>query len=470
MADELRFYFVVNASKLPNDVRDFYRAEDLDSLGKWIASAGGLGASLESAFHVTREPLSSNRIRFVPKQARGPSAVDELVVSLTIHREDALDPIAKSLAGLSAYLGGGSNIPFACADHWAPTDATDPIFGDRSAVERLLGLKYVRDEKGLTGDGVNVVIIDQGLNADQLGDRYGGGWNVRDGAQAGTAEHRPGSRKRPHGMMIANNILQVAPQARLWDLPLLPPPKSDIASRISDIPVFLNLAQPAISDMLDRIRSYIADGIGPWVLVNPWAIYDSRSDLKPPYDYIKNPMHIFNKLVGYAVRDGIDVVFGAGNCGQFCPDRRCSATDQGPGRSILGANSHPDVLTVGAVRTDEMWLGYSSQGPGQAQLETGTPEPNRASRKPDVCAPSQFCENGDAFTINTGTSAACALATGVVAALRGRWKDTTALPPAKLKDVLINTARRHDGPRWDGRLGHGILDAKAAYEALHATS
>ena len=52
--------------------------------------------------------------------------------------------------------------------------------------------------------------------------------------------------------------------------------------------------------------------------------------------------------LGSIVNDGIDVVFSAGNCGQFCPDRRCGETDRGPGHSIWGANSHPRVLTFGA--------------------------------------------------------------------------------------------------------------------------
>jgi subtilisin family serine protease len=79
--------------------------------------------------------------------------------------------------------------------------------------------------------------------------------------------------------------------------------------------------------------------------------------------------------------------------------------------------------------------------------------------------PSQFCENDDAFTTNTGTSAACALATGVVAALRGKWHaDQQPQPsPDELKQLLIRTARKTHGPNWDGRFGHGILDAKAAY-------
>ena len=66
-----------------------------------------------------------------------------------------------------------------------------------------------------------------------------------------------------------------------------------------------------------------------------------------------------------ALQEHVDVVFAAGNCGEFCPAPRCGKVDRVPGHSIWGANSSSAVITAGAVLTNEMWLGYSSQGPGQ---------------------------------------------------------------------------------------------------------
>jgi subtilisin family serine protease len=195
--------------------------------------------------------------------------------------------------------------------------------------------------------------------------------------------------------------------------------------------------------------------------VNPWGIYDRRSEY-PLGGYTENPLNLFNLLVAVAVLQDIDVVFAAGNCGQFCPDNRCGERDRGPAHSIWGANSLEPVLTVGAVRADDMWLGYSSQGPGQPRLALG-------AEKPDLCAASQFCEDDDAFSINSGTSAACGLAGGVVAALRSRW-DTSSVPPRRLKQILNQTARRPVGVPWSRslreRLGHGVLDAKAVFDEL----
>jgi subtilisin family serine protease len=103
-----------------------------------------------------------------------------------------------------------------------------------------------------------------------------------------------------------------------------------------------------------------------------------------------------------------------------------------------------------------MWLGYSSQGPGQSMLETA---------KPDLCAPSQFREDQDAYTINTGTSTSAALAAGVIAALRGTW-DSGRVSPKDLRDILKRTARPAGGTGSANRLGSGILDAARAYDKL----
>jgi subtilisin family serine protease len=112
-----------------------------------------------------------------------------------------------------------------------------------------------------------------------------------------------------------------------------------------------------------------------------------------------------------------------------------------------------------------LWLGYSSQGPGQPGFAVFGP---LARDKPDLCAPSQFCETLDAYTTNGGTSAASALAAGVIAALRSnpQWSPS-AVPPEKLKTILNASARKTTGsPGWNNRFGNGILDAAAAVQQL----
>ncbi|MBV1797142.1 S8 family serine peptidase [Siccirubricoccus sp. G192] len=185
--------------------------------------------------------------------------------------------------------------------------------------------------------------------------------------------------------------------------------------------------------------------------------------------------HPLNWRIWRHDQSGFDVVFAAGNCGGFCPKSRCGPDDRGPGRSVHGPNARPEVLTVGAVRVDGTWLGYSSQGPGprpEPPEQAGYASPSQdhppqgpeaarlAHDKPDLCAPSQFADDEDAAGANTGTSAACGIAAGAVAALRSGWSPCD-LPPAMLRECLRRQARRPAGAAWNNRLGWGILDLGA---------
>src|SRR3989449_5849847 len=93
-------------------------------------------------------------------------------------------------------------------------------------------------------------------------------------------------------------------------------------------------------------------------------------------------------------------------CSSDLPDPRCGKGDTGPGASIHGANSHPDVFTVAAVTVTDRRLGYSSQGPGALY-----------SRKPDLAGFSHFKGSG-IYPVDGGTSAASPVAAGVAAAPR----------------------------------------------------
>jgi hypothetical protein len=161
-----------------------------------------------------------------------------------------------------------------------------------------------------------------------------------------------------------------------------------------------------------------------------------------------------------AATEVADIVFAAGNCGAFAPDGRCTDDVIGPGRSILGPNSLPGVLTVGAVRTDGIWAGYSSQGPGQFSCGCDV-----AQQKPDLAAPSDFRVGGILDGSAGGTSAASAVAAGIVAALRTRGARTAAGTPDELFDLLRATARRNPAAGWNPRTGHGVIDAAAAWTA-----
>lgn len=487
----MRLYVTLKSTP---ELLTLYRAKDLDSLTRFTMTL--LRAAQAHRLGVTRQQPSSRSGRTQPEAPRmfadikavrapsldwrasfvaevdrdaavGPQDVvpDELVIAYQIlsadHARSFLDLVNDHRnvpldANGNAFLGAGLDPGGSVADHWCPGSANPAVFGHRDHARRTIRASALIDH-GFLGQTVNVVIIDEGLDKARIPQKnWGGGLDHyidTDLVQpAGTAP------RTSHGMMIARSILDLAPEARLYDVPVIP-------VSTTPLPVFVSSVQAAYTSLIHEIqqRRALPRWSGPWVLVNAWGIFDTSAD--PSGSYTKNLEthgHPLINLVTRAVQDlHLDIVFAAGNCGQFCPSQRCGGLDRGPGHSIWGANAHPLVITAGAVRSDETWIGYSSQGPGPESL---------ALEKPDICAPSQFRETYDAVLLSSGTSASCAMTAGVVAALRGNpnWDQITVTPQA-LRGALIRSARKPAAPAgWDSRLGYGILDAAAAIAALPA--
>lgn len=302
--------------------------------------------------------------------------------------------------------------------------------GDWEDVAQALGVPALR-RAGLTGRGVRVAVVDTGVDARVV--PVAGGW-------APDARYEPGSARGGHGTMCAWDVRIAAPDARVLDYALL-------RSSGDTWTAFLSDAIAAYAALLGLLGAAPA----PLVVNNSWGLFDRAEDepIGSPGNYSANPEHPFNQIVASLVASGADVLFAAGNCGGDCPDPRCGAGDTGRGASIHGANAHPDVLTVAAVTVTDRRLGYSSQGPGGLYR-----------RKPDLAAYSQFRGSG-VYAADSGTSAACPVAAGVVAALRQHFP-RASYAPAQLKGLLQATARDLGGPGWDYDVGYGVIDAAAA--------
>jgi subtilisin family serine protease len=408
------------------------------------------------------------RVQLALKPPQNPPPLDQLVISVEMPELADLTQLRKAIEDTNkrardrgereTVLGVGADISVSESEYFCPANIDQVLFGDRNAAAALTESGVLR-QRGLTGQGVNIVVIDQGFDGSKV--RHFGG-----GLANGTIG--PGTTRRGHGMMMVRNIVDLAPDATFYDVPLIP-------LRIDDVPGFISTALHVflqLRQLIAYLRATSAASLNePWVLVNAWSIFDRTTEV-PLGDYTENPNHPLNLLVDAIVDDPIDVVFAAGNCGQFCPDRRCGTRDVGPGSSIYGANSHARVVTVGAVRTDTRWMGNSSQGPGQKLL---------ALNKPDLCAPSYFREVGDAFIgntaepfvgdtgspyiANTGSSAACGVVAGIIGAIRSGW-DQTSLTPDDLRNALNAHARKTEGPAWNERLGNGIINVKDTLSAL----
>src|SRR5216117_761348 len=306
--------------------------------------------------------------------------------------------------------------------------------GATADVARRLGVPTL-SRAGLTGSGVHVAVVDTGIDGSRI---------PVAGGLAPTPGYVPGSNAPNHGTMVAYDVRIAAPDAQIFDYALL-------TSHAGTWAAFLSDAIAAFADLVERVNA----APGRWVVNNSWGLFDRASDapIGSPENYSANPDHPFNQVTGALVTAGADVFFAAGNCGAGCPDGRCGAGDTGPGASIHGANSHPDVFTVAAVTITDRRLGYSSQGPGALY-----------SRKPDLAAFSHF-KGAGIYPVDGGTSAASPVAAGVAAALRQRFA-TDRLGPAQLKGLLQRTARDLGGKGWDYDVGYGVIDAAAAVKAL----
>src|SRR6266566_124221 len=276
--------------------------------------------------------------------------------------------------------------------------------GATADVARRLGVPTL-SRAGLTGSGVHVAVVDTGIDGSRI--PVAGGW-------APTPGYVPGSSAPDHGTMVAFDVRIGAPDAQVFDYALL-------RSQAGAWAAFLSDAIAAFADLVERVNATP----GRWVVNNSWGLFDRASDapIGSPENYSANP------------------------------DQRCGAGDTGPGASIHGANSHPDVFTVAAVTVTDRRLGYSSQGPGALY-----------SRKPDLAGFSHFAGSG-IYPADGGTSAASPVAAGVAAALRQRLA-SDRLAPAQLKGLLQRTARDLGGDGWDYDLGYGVIDAAAAVKAL----
>jgi subtilisin family serine protease len=101
-------------------------------------------------------------------------------------------------------------------------------------------------------------------------------------------------------------------------------------------------------------------------------------------------------------------------------------------------------------------VGYSSQGPGRL-----------AAKKPDFASFTHF-RGSEAFgpgTPDSGTSAACPVAAGVVAAVRTKHP-SSKLSPLQLRALIAKTATEGGSPGFDFDFGAGTINAKGLIAAL----
>ena len=327
----------------------------------------------------------------------------------------------------------------------------DPAVGSAADVAQRLAVDQLAAE-GMDGTGVALAVVDTGVNLAYLR-RVGRRPNLdaqRSWKPRGVAT-QPGQHPKNHGTMCAFDAGLAAPVATLLDYAVL-------LSGNHTSPVMQGLLSDAVVayGRLLQLQQALPAPYKSLVVTNSWGMFSPQWDFPPgnPGNYSDNPAHPFNVIVASLVAAGADVLFAAGNCGPECPDQRCGF---GTTRSICGANSHPSVLCIGGVDANDARVGYSSVGPGRL-----------SAYKPDLCSYTHFTGSG-VFSPepDSGTSAACPVAAGVLAAVRTRCP-ASRISPVQLKSILFKSARDLGAVGFDYQYGWGVVDAASLLKQLSA--
>ncbi|MFF5112229.1 S8 family serine peptidase [Streptosporangium sp. NPDC000509] len=388
------------------------------------------------------DPLSLNQpltFSFADDEAsvlvRGEISDDEISTRVTLLpslRPDVVGVFADPMIQRSLTCGG-----------------TPPV-GDWRDVERLLHVSELARE-GLDGSGVALAVLDSGINAAHVARQFDRGvaLDAQRSWKPSGVRGEAGEFPVDHGTMCAFDALIAAPRASLIDVPVLlsrRPGGSALDGLLSDAVAAFAHLRTVLEDQPAASRSL--------VVTNSWGSFSPSWDFPAghPGNYSDNPAHPFNLIVSSLEQAGADVLFAAGNCGRDCPDGRCAYAN----RPITGANSHPRVLSVGGVDIRGERVGYSSQGPGRLTV-----------RKPDLCAFTHF-SGSRAFgddEADSGTSAACPVVAGVVAAIRTLWP-SSRLSPSQLRTLLRRTADDRGDIGFDHDYGYGVVDTPGMLASL----
>jgi hypothetical protein len=340
-------------------------------------------------------------------------------------------------------------------------DGTSRAVGNTEKVQDKLDTGTLH-QYGLDGSGVAIAVVDTGIFLPRLKRRIdtevaldaGNSWSSSNvTSQAGM--HRIG-----HGTMCAYDALIAAPKATLLDIAMLiarPPADHSVQATVS---VAMQAYWPLINSWL--VGPLLKGTQPPYkalVVSNSWGILHPSLDLPPGHSgrFIDNPNHIFRLMIKALAFAGVDVVFAASNCGPECPSAVCLGRSEG---MIMGANAYDEVLTLAGCDIHDHRVGYSSKGPSIA---------NMPQQKPDLTSYTHFLGSkvNRNFSPDSGTSAACAVAAGCVAALRTR-ATREGVPPAALFQALKDTAVKPAGmgAGWDPGYGYGIIRPVAAARSL----
>src|SRR5262245_44661923 len=99
---------------------------------------------------------------------------DEIERVLTSDTEEGLPGFLR--VNLEGFVLVDLDLPLRASDHWDPGDGDQVLFARRRDAHALIEAPYLATQ-GLNGLGVNVVIIDQGVDRNSIPANYVTGWS-----------------------------------------------------------------------------------------------------------------------------------------------------------------------------------------------------------------------------------------------------------------------------------------------------
>jgi subtilisin family serine protease len=374
------------------------------------------------------------------------TSIDDVtqIVRGTIPEDDAQGAILAEASAHPAVVGIFSDVVI----ERCLTCIGDPPVGTHKDVARLLDVKALHNA-GMTGQGVPLAIADTGINVAHLRAKGQPAKLNADKSWTPKGVHsKPGKHAVDHGTMCAFDAGIAAPKATFLDHAVL------LSQREGET-VMAGLLSDAVRSYakLRRVLDDMPASRRALVISNSWGMFDPAWDFPVghPGNYSDNPRHPFNVIVASLEAAGADILFAAGNCGRQCEDGRCRFRR----KPICGANSHGRVLSVAGIDTKRKRVGYSSQGPGRLNAS-----------KPDLAVYTHFKGSGVyAPDPDGGTSAACPVLAGVVAAVRTKYRPSR-LSPASLRSLLFKTADDLGKVGFDYNHGWGTVHTGRLLAAL----
>jgi hypothetical protein len=404
-----------------------------------------------------RRPEPHNAVDLEPRWVIDPRNDASTFIARAWTDRSAWKGLQQAATSDGAVVGVSADLPilFSSVGQWGTAAV------NLEAIRHLLGTDVLA-ANGFEGTGVSVAIVDAGINGAFL-QAGASRVHVDDAISWSAGVHpRPFGFHVGHGTMCAFDAAVAAPACTIVDIAAFRPyqPRvagaEDIVAGAGPLPAMLSDAVRAFGHLCDVMVADARNGRWRSLVVScSWEVdtsHDHPAD--SPFNYGANPHHALNKMVSQLALLGADIIFSAGNTSS-------REREEAP-RMITGANSHPAVLTVGAVDVESRRLDISRPGPGAL-----------ASDKPDVAAFARFTGSAimGATVPDDGTSAACALAAGVVAAIRSGFPFDPRRPetsPAALRAIIKKQARHIGSQGFDHDCGWGVIDAAAIAEALIA--